>query len=84
MQFNESIIIPIIISIVELIKGLGLPKKFSALFAVAIGVIIGIFYLHPLDIKLGIFEGTVYGLTAAGLYSGTKNVFQQFRNNKSV
>jgi L-cystine uptake protein TcyP (sodium:dicarboxylate symporter family) len=83
MQFNESIIVPIIMSIVELSKGLGIPRKFSALLSVIIGIVIGIFYLHPMDIKLGIFEGIIYGLTASGLYSGTKNTFQQFRYNKS-
>jgi L-cystine uptake protein TcyP (sodium:dicarboxylate symporter family) len=70
-------------SIVELFKGLGIPRKFSALLSVVIGIVIGIFYLHPMDIKLGIFEGIIYGLTASGLYSGTKNTFQQFRYNKS-
>ncbi|MGB7604359.1 MAG: hypothetical protein WBL93_02665 [Lutisporaceae bacterium] len=83
MQFNESIIIPIIIAIVELIKGIGLPQKFSALAAVVIGVVIGVIYLHPIDIKYGIFEGVVFGLTAAGLYSGTKNTYQQIRNGSN-
>lgn len=83
MRLNESIIIPIIIAIVELIKGIGLPQKLSALAAVVIGVVIGVVYLHPADIKYGIFEGVVFGLTAAGLYSGTKNTFQQVRNGNA-
>lgn len=83
MQFNESIIIPIIIAIVELIKGIGLPQKFSALAAVVVGAVIGVIYLHPIDIKYGIFEGVVFGLTAAGLYSGTKNTFQQIKNGSN-
>ncbi|MDF2532831.1 MAG: hypothetical protein K0R80_432 [Clostridia bacterium] len=83
MQFNESIIVPIIMSIVELAKSVGVPKKFSALLSVIIGIVIGIFYLHPLDLKLGVFEGIVYGLTASGLYSGAKNTFQQFRDHKN-
>jgi L-cystine uptake protein TcyP (sodium:dicarboxylate symporter family) len=83
MQLNDSIVVPIIISIVELAKGLGVPKKFSALIAVVTGVIIGIFYLHPLDIKLGILEGTILGLSASGLYSGTKNTMEQIRNSRS-
>ncbi|OGO77671.1 MAG: hypothetical protein A2Y23_13890 [Clostridiales bacterium GWB2_37_7] len=84
MQLNETIIIPIIISIVELAKSLGLPKKLSALLAVVLGIAIGIFYLNPLDIKLGIFEGTVLGLSAAGLYSGTKNAFQQIITSRNA
>jgi L-cystine uptake protein TcyP (sodium:dicarboxylate symporter family) len=82
MQFSESIIVPIIMSIVELAKGLGVPKKFSAILSVIIGAAIGIFYLHPMDIKLGLFDGVIYGLTASGLYSGAKNTYQQFRDNK--
>jgi L-cystine uptake protein TcyP (sodium:dicarboxylate symporter family) len=83
MQLNESIIVPIIMAIVELAKSVGIPKKFSALLSVVVGIVIGIFYLHPLEIKLGIFEGIVYGLTASGLYSGAKNTFQQFRDHKN-
>ena len=82
MQISESILIPIIMSVVELVKGLGFPRKFSALLSVIIGIAIGVFYLHPMNIKLGIFECAVYGLTASGLYSGTKNTFQQMRYNK--
>lgn len=83
MQFNESIIVPIIIAIVELLKGLGVPVKFSALISVVVGIVIGIVYLHPTDIKYGIYEGVIFGLTAAGLYSGTKNTVQQMRNGKN-
>jgi hypothetical protein len=83
MQFNESVILPIIVSVVELAKSLGLPRKFSSLIAVIAGIVIGIVYLHPEDIKLGIFEGIMYGLSSTGLYSGTKNVFQQLKNGKT-
>lgn len=82
MQLNESIIVPIIIAIVELFKGLGVPSKFSALIAVLVGIVIGLIYLHPMDIKYGVFDGVIYGLTAAGLYSGTKNAMEQMRNGK--
>jgi L-cystine uptake protein TcyP (sodium:dicarboxylate symporter family) len=83
MQLNESIIIPIIIAIVELFKGLGVPVKFSALIAVVVGMVIGVIYLHPGDLKYGIFDGVIYGLTAAGLYSGAKNTVQQIRNGRN-
>ena len=87
MRINETTVIPIIIAIVELIKGIGLPRKFSAVAAVIAGALIGIFFLEPQSFKFGIFKGIIYGLTASGLYSGTKNVFEQvrtrrFRNNK--
>lgn len=80
MSFNETIVVPVIMAIVQLAKGLGLPRKFSAITAVLAGAIIGIFYIEPRDIKIGIFKGVVYGLTASGLYSGTKNTVQQMRS----
>lgn len=80
MSFNETIVVPVIMAIVQLAKGLGLPRKFSAITAVLVGAIIGIFYIEPRDIKIGIFKGVVYGLTASGLYSGTKNTVQQMRS----
>ncbi len=79
MEFNETIIVPIIISIVELVKGIGLPKKFSALFGVVTGILIGVFYVAPGDLKQGLFKGAVYGLMAAGLYSGTKNTVEEIK-----
>lgn len=82
MEFNETIIIPIIISIVELVKGLGLPKKFSALSAVVIGILIGVFYVVPGNLKHGLFKGVIYGLMAAGLYSGTKNTVEEIKLQK--
>lgn len=82
MHLTETVVVPIIMSIVELAKGLGLPKKFSAIIAVIIGALIGVFFVEPQSIKIGIFKGIVYGLTASGLYSGTKNTFQQVKPRK--
>ncbi len=77
---NETVIIPIIVAIVELFKGLGLPKKFAALLSVVLGGIIGAFFLEKGDIKTNIFIGIVYGLSSAGLYSTTKNSIEEFKN----
>ena len=82
MNLNETVVIPIIMSIVQLAKGLGMPKKFSAVIAVIIGALIGVFFMEPQNIKIGIFKGIVYGLTASGLYSGAKNTVQQVKPKK--
>lgn len=82
MNLNETVVVPIIISIVELAKGLGLPKKFSALLALLAGALLGIFFVDPLCFRTGLIKGIVYGLTASGLYSGAKNTIEQVRNNK--
>lgn len=83
MHLTEAVVIPIIMSIVELAKGLGLPKKFSAITAVIVGIAAGVFFMEQQDIRMGIFKGIVFGLTASGLYSGTKNTFEQIRPKKS-
>ena len=54
--------------IVEVVKRAGLPVKFSPLVSVTLGVIFGILYVQPL-------LGLMVGLSATGLYSGSKNVF---------
>jgi len=66
-----------------LFKGLGLPKKFAALISVIFGAIIGIFYIENNDIKTRIFLGIVYGLSASGLYSTTKNSIEGFIDIKN-
>ena len=81
MNINEAVIIPVIMSIVELVKGLGMPKKFSALIAVVVGALLGVFFIEPNSIRAGLLKGIVYGLTASGLYSGTKNTYEQVKNN---
>ncbi|MFZ5352914.1 MAG: hypothetical protein ACOZCL_09345 [Bacillota bacterium] len=82
MELNETVIIPIIIAAVELMKGLGLPKKFSAIVSLFLGVLAGILYFNNDDIKRGILNGIIFGLTASGLYSGTKNTVQYMKLRK--
>lgn len=81
MNMNETVIIPVIMSLVELLKELGLPKKFSALASVVLGAIFGLVFIDPYCARVGLFKGIVYGLTASGLYSSTKNTFQQVKSN---
>ncbi|SHI70517.1 hypothetical protein [Lutispora thermophila] len=81
-MLSEAIIIPVIIAITEVLKSLGLPRKFSALVSLIMGVIAGVFYLDHPELKMRIFQGIIYGLSAAGLYSGTKNTVQEMRSRK--
>lgn len=81
-MFSEAVIIPVIIAVTEVLKGLGLPRKFAALASVILGIIAGVFYLDHPELKMRIFMGLVYGLSASGLYSGTKNTIQEMRNRK--
>lgn len=81
MNMNETVIIPVIMSLVELLKGLGLPKRFSALAAVIAGAVFGLVFIDPQCARIGLFKGIIYGLTASGLYSSTKNTYQQVKSN---
>lgn len=76
MEIYEVAIIPLIIGVVELLKSVGLPRKFSALGAAVLGILIGVFYMYPKEIPKGIIIGLSLGLSASGLYSGTKNTVQ--------
>jgi len=65
-------IIPLILGLVELFKRAGVSARWSPFVAVILGVLAGIFYIST-DIKEGIIIGLMLGLSASGLYSGTKS-----------
>ncbi|WP_069997139.1 hypothetical protein [Cellulosilyticum sp. I15G10I2] len=67
-------LLPIILGVVEVLKNVGLPKRFCPLVAVAIGIILGGIYLGSGDIKQGVLKGIYMGLSSVGMYSGAKNV----------
>ncbi len=68
-------IIPLILGLVELFKRAGVSNRLSPFVAVILGVLAGIFYITT-DIKQGIIIGLMLGLSASGLYSGSKNFVQ--------
>jgi uncharacterized hydantoinase/oxoprolinase family protein len=63
----------LIMGIAELLKKIGFNAKFIPLINIFFGLLAGI-ALNTGDIKAGIFTGLAVGLSAGGLYSGTKNV----------
>lgn len=80
MEIYDVAIAPLILGIVELMKKLGLPGKFSGLVATILGIVIGILYLYPENVLQGILVGMSMGLTASGLYSTTKNTVEGIKN----
>jgi len=78
-EIYDVAIIPLILAIVELFKRVGLPEKFSPFVAVIFGIAIGVLYLDAC-LKQCIIVGLMMGLSATGLYSGTKNVVQLITN----
>jgi len=73
-------VVPLIIGLVQLAKRAGLKAKYSPFVAVLLGVIFGVFYFSD-SIKEGILIGLVIGLSASGLYSGSKNVVEKEKEN---
>ncbi len=80
MTIYDVAIIPLIVGIVELLKEIGLPSKFAAVVSALIGIVIGIVYISPDDIKRGILVGLSLGLAASGLYSGTKSTAEGLKS----
>lgn len=69
----EVALIPLVTGLVQLSKQLGFPKKYGSLLSLVLGLIAGIVFVYPSDIKGGIITGLMIGLSASGLYSGVKN-----------
>lgn len=69
------ILIPIILGVVEAIKRIGVPSNYSALVAVVVGV--GVSVLLSGVTVISIFVGVLLGLSASGLWSGTKATFKK-------
>jgi len=70
-------LIPLLIAIIAVFTNLGLPKKFAPVVSVVLGIVVGIIYLAPGDIKQGVIIGLALGLSSVGLYSGTKNTMKK-------
>ena len=68
------LLIGVIVGLVELVKYLGVPKKVLPVVTLVLGVIGGIFYLFPGDLKAGLLMGVIIGLAASGFYSSGKTV----------
>lgn len=80
MTIYDVAIVPLIMGVVELLKMLGLPKKFAALASAILGIVAGLMYVSPGDIAQGVLVGLSLGLAASGLYSGTKNTIEAFED----
>ncbi len=76
-EIYDVVIIPFILGIVELFKRVGVSKRFLPFIALLIGIVVGVVYVADFDWKQGILVGGMLGLSASGLYSGTKNTIEK-------
>lgn len=76
-EIYDIVIIPFILGIVELFKRAGVGKRFLPFIALIVGIAIGVVYITDFDWKQGVLIGAMLGLSASGLYSGTKNTMEK-------
>ncbi len=79
---TASIFIPVMIGLAKIAQLVMLPKKWTPIWNLVIGLAIAIIYVSPGNIKMAIMVGIMLGLSASGLYSGVKNTTQAVRVNK--
>lgn len=77
MEFTDVVIIPVIVGLVALLKHVQVPTKLLPIASLALGLLGGIFYIYPEDLKSGILVGLIMGLAASGFYSGGKTVIEK-------
>lgn len=82
-EVYDVAIIPIITGLIELFKKTGLPKKYSPLVALALGVVAGVVYIEPQDIAGGIIIGIAMGLSASGLYEYSRDTIEGAKNKRN-
>ena len=68
----DGVTVAVIIGIVSALKLAGLPSRFAALTAVALGIVVKVAFPGTDSVPTALWIGIVTGLSAAGLYSGTK------------
>jgi hypothetical protein len=72
--------VPLIVGLVEVVKGLGLDRRWAPALAVGLGLTLSLGYRAALGVPAGaewaqaVLSGLVMGLAATGLYSGTRAV----------
>ncbi|MSU03199.1 hypothetical protein [Tissierella pigra] len=75
MEYGGIAIIPLLIGILEVFKKVGLHERYIPVLSVVLGIGIGLFGNG--DMKTGLVQGIFIGLSAVGLYSGTKNTLER-------
>lgn len=66
-------LIAAIVGVVQVIKSVGLPSRFASLLSLLLGIVAVVAFEG--FSAMAVFEGVVAGLSASGLYSGTKATF---------
>jgi hypothetical protein len=83
IAINYGVLVAVVIGLVEVAKRIGVPEKFAPLVSLILGLGLSFlgFVANP-DLASTIIGGIIIGLSAVGLYSGTKNVIEGFKDNE--
>ena len=81
IAINYGVLVAVVIGLVEVAKRIGVPEKFAPLVSLILGLGLSFlgFVANP-DLASTIIGGIIIGLSAVGLYSGTKNVIEGIKN----
>lgn len=71
---ETTAIVAVIVGVVEIFKGVGLPSKYAPLLSLFLGLLASLGFDG--FSTLSVFTGVLYGLTASGLYSGVKTTLK--------
>ncbi|MBE3590374.1 MAG: hypothetical protein IMW98_06080 [Firmicutes bacterium] len=74
----RTAIVPAIMFIVWAAVQAGLPRKLAPTLALALGVVLGVWFT-PGNLGQGVIFGILSGAAAVGFHSGTKNTIQALR-----
>ena len=67
--------IPVVLGVVSALKTIGLPSKWSPLVSIGLSLVLA-FFVGGLTLFDVILQGLIVGLSASGLYSGTKTTIK--------
>ncbi len=76
----------LITGLLQIAVGAGLPKKISPVLSVVIGLVLAFILQGELKVTFAqsVLVGLYWGLVSVGLYSGTKNVLEYYKNGNGV
>ncbi|MCQ0957463.1 holin [Bacillus cereus] len=66
-----AVMIGIVVGLSQIAKTIGLQTKYVPLLNLTLGIVLGVLFLDG-DIKTNVFQGSIIGLSASGLFDHTK------------
>ncbi|MBJ7945080.1 holin [Bacillus cereus group sp. N24] len=70
-MFEITVMIGVVVGLSQIAKTVGMQIKYVPLLNLTLGITLGVLFLSQ-DIKTNVFQGTIIGLSASGLFDHTK------------